>query len=178
MGGKDGRAMPRFFHRCYRSLCDDVETRKAAEQFIRHNPKHLSHACTPPGYSTVSSAESPVFTASIFTLSSPLTVCSCLPRSHLPYRHASQLELTVAGSSSPCLEIKHAGTSIKSLCAFSPCTMHCVHRITIPPPVPVAPRCITCISHFLHVDEQTEGQGPKNAPRASGGGCGGRRRRA
>lgn len=66
--GDQDRVLPRFCHRCYRSLCDDVETQEAAEQFIRHNTKHLPPRCTPRGYSIVSNPYPSVPLASLFTL--------------------------------------------------------------------------------------------------------------
>jgi hypothetical protein len=54
-GGYGACAMPRFRRRWYRSLSDDVETWKAAEQFTTHATAQTSTLrCTPPGYSIVS----------------------------------------------------------------------------------------------------------------------------
>jgi hypothetical protein len=150
--------MPRFCHRCYRSLCDDVETRrlgtKAAEQFnAATTPKPLPRRCLPLGYSISLVARLPVLLASAFRAFVPLTV---LPPSEVApalHRHAPWLKSAVAGSPSPGFALKHQDPRIKSFGTLSACTMHSVDSVTIPSALPLAAGCPTSLPHLLYIAE-------------------------
>jgi hypothetical protein len=150
--------MPRFCHRCYRSLCDDVETRrlgrKAAEQFnAATTPRLVPRRCLPPGYSISLAAHLPVLLASASSAFVPLTV---LPPSEVApalHRHAPWLKPTVADGPSPCLANKHQTSRVKSLSTTSPCPVHGIDSVTTLSALPLAASCTASLPHLLHIAE-------------------------
>jgi hypothetical protein len=82
--------LPRFCHdRWYRSLGDDVETRKAAEQFTHATTRTSTFRCTPPGYRTVFRTYFRASSAPVFSVLFLLIVLS--PAEVAPSIHSSCL---------------------------------------------------------------------------------------
>jgi hypothetical protein len=78
--------------------------------------------------------------------------------------HDSRL---VAGSSAPDIAHTCHPHYLARLIALPPCTMHCVARSSIPPPMPFAACSAVRLPYLLHVAEPAEGEGPQGDARGN-----------
>ena len=144
--------------RLRRSLDELMMSRlKITEQFATPHHCNTKHTiCTPPWLHLISGTALTSCVGAYFPLRSsshfPTPAASevALPR------HASRL---VAGSSAPDIAVACHPHRLTRLVALSPCTMLCICRSSIPPPMPVAARRPLRLPQFLDLAEPAEREG-------------------